>query len=264
MRYISLTELRRRKLRGAGPPYPKQDSGMRRHPLSLALTVFLAAASLAALLTAGGCACACRGGEAQAPGAGTEAVGAATATEPATAPLAPSAPPAPAQAAAAAAADSTLPPPPTPEETTLTTVGQPAPAFTVATLDGTPFSLAAHKGKVVLVNWFATWCGPCKAEMPQLKSRVWEAFGDNPDFVLISVSREEDAAKVAPFVSEHALPWTIGLDTDRAAYALYAEAYIPRNHVVGRDGRLVFQSEGFEEEDFAAMITAIASELAGH
>jgi thiol-disulfide isomerase/thioredoxin len=162
-----------------------------------------------------------------------------------------------------AAAPDSATPPPSPAETTLTAVGQPAPAFTVATLNGPPFSLAAYKGKVVLVNWFATWCGPCKAEMPQLKSRVWEAFSGNPDFVLISVSREEDAAKVAPFVRERALPWTIGLDTDRAAYALYAEAYIPRNHVVGRDGRIVFQSEGFEEDDFAAMITAIASELAG-
>ena len=69
------------------------------------------------------------------------------------------------------------------------------------------------------MNWFATWCGPCKAEMPHLKDRVWEAFKGNPDFVMISISREEDAAKVAPFVAERALPWTIGLDTDRAAYA---------------------------------------------
>lgn len=194
-------------------------------------------------LSAGGCACGCRQ-----PAIMTEA-----------APIAPVAPVAPAQAPTDTIAP---PPPPSPAETTLTVVGQSAPPFTVTTLGGEPFSLAAHKGKVVLVNWFATWCGPCKAELPHLKDRVWDAFKANPDFVMISVSREEDAAKVAPFVAERALPWLIGLDTDRSAYALYAEAYIPRNHVIGRDGSIVFQSEGFEEPEFAAMITAIADALA--
>lgn len=192
--------------------------------------------ALALLL--GGCACACRQ------------------TAPATS--------APAATAVAVAVTDTAapPPPPTPEETTLVQVGQPAPPFTVATLGGAPFSLGAQKGKVVLVNWFATWCGPCKAEMPHLKDRVWATFKDHPDFVMISIAREEDAAKVGPFVAERGLPWTFGLDTDRRAYAQYAEAYIPRNHLVGRDGAIIFQSEGFEEADFAAMVTAITVALA--
>lgn len=151
---------------------------------------------------------------------------------------------------------------PTPEESTLTKVGQAAPLFTVPTLGGADFVLADHKGQVVLVNWFATWCGPCKAEMPALKGRVWEKFGTNPAFAMVSVSRGEDAAKVGPFVKERGLPWTIGLDAGKTAYGLYAAAYIPRNYVIGRDGRIVYQSEGFEEAEFAAMIAVIEKELA--
>lgn len=207
---------------------------------------------LAALaLAVGGCACACR----QEPVAAQPVVPAPV-TQEATPPLDEP------EIVADDDSTTTLPAAPTPEATTLTEVRQFAPDFTVPTLAGPSFRLTEQRGKVVLVNWFATWCPPCKAEMPALKSRVWEAFAANPDFVMISVAREEDAAKVGPFVMAHGLPWTFGLDTDRAAFAQYAEAFIPRNHVVGRNGRIVFQSEGFEEEEFAAMIDAIAAELA--
>ena len=163
---------------------------------------------------------------------------------------------------AVAADEAPAPAQPNVEESTLTKVGQTAPLFSVPTLGGTDFVLADHKGQVVLVNWFATWCGPCKAEMPALKGRVWEKFGTNPAFAMVSVSRGEDAAKVGPFVKERGLPWTIGLDAGKAAYGLYAAAYIPRNYVIGRDGRIVYQSEGFTEEEFAAMIAVIEKELA--
>lgn len=170
-------------------------------------------------------------------------------------------------AAAAMAADeptAAKPAGPTVEESTLTKPGQAAPVFTVPTLDGKQFALADHKGQVVLINWFATWCGPCKAEMPQLKSQVWEKFGANPGFAMVSIARGEDAAKVGPFAKERELTWTIGLDADKAAYGLYAAAYIPRNYVIGRDGRIIYQSEGFAEAEFAAMIAVLEKELAAH
>jgi peroxiredoxin len=150
--------------------------------------------------------------------------------------------------------------PKTPAETTLTVVGQPAPDFTVATLDGGPFTLGAHLGQVVLVNWFATWCPPCREEMPHLQREVWEVFGPR-GLVMISVARQEEADVVAPFVKKHGTTWPFGLDPDRVAYAQYAEAYIPRNTVIGRDGRIIFQSEGFAAEDFQAMIVAIGAAL---
>lgn len=163
--------------------------------------------------------------------------------------------------AAVGQAETQKPEPPTPAETTLTEVGQPAPDFTVDTLNGSPFTLSGHKGQLVLVNWFATWCPPCQQEMPHLQAEVWERFGKQ-GLVMISVARQERADVVAPFVKKRGLTWTFGLDPERQAYAKYAEAYIPRNTLVGSDGTIIFQSEGFEAEDFAAMVEAIDGALA--
>lgn len=162
----------------------------------------------------------------------------------------------------ALAAEEEQPPPPSPEETTLTEVGQMAPDFTVATIDGGEFALSAQKGQVVLINWFATWCPPCKEEMPHLQTEVWEKFGAQ-GLVMISVAREEKADVVAPFVKKYKVTWPFGLDPERTAYAKYAEAYIPRNTVVGPDGTIIYQSNGFEMPDFEAMIKAIEEALAG-
>jgi len=152
-------------------------------------------------------------------------------------------------------------PAPTAAETTLTKVGQPAPDFTVTTVAGEPFTLSAQKSKVVLINWFATWCPPCKEEMPHLQKDVWEKFGPQ-GLVMISVARQEKADVVVPFIKKYGATWPFGLDPERTAYAKYAEAYIPRNTVIGPDGTILFQSVGFEAPDFKAMIEVIAQALA--
>ncbi len=152
-------------------------------------------------------------------------------------------------------------PSPSPAETTITKVGQQAPDFTVATVSGESFTLSKQKTKVVLVNWFATWCGPCKQEMPHLQKEVWEKFGSQ-GLVMISVARQEKADVVVPFIKKYGATWLFGLDPDRTAYAKYAEAYVPRNTVIGPEGTILFQSVGFEEPDFKAMIDVIAQALA--
>jgi peroxiredoxin len=149
---------------------------------------------------------------------------------------------------------------PTPEETTLTRIGQKAPEFTVATLDGGAFSLSDHRGQVVLVNWFATWCPPCIEEMPFLQKEVWEKFR-GPDFAMVSIAREETLQIVRPFVLKHELTWPFALDPRREAFAKYAEAFIPRTQVIDREGTIIFQSQGFEKEEFAAMIEVIRKEI---
>jgi peroxiredoxin len=151
---------------------------------------------------------------------------------------------------------------PTPEETNLVEVGQIAPDFTVKTLDGGTFRLSANRGKVVLVNWFATWCGPCIKEMPHLQKEVWERFRGE-DFAMVSIAREETLQVVQPFVAKHKATWPFALDPEREAFASYAEAFIPRNYVIDRDGKVLFQSQGYEPEEFAEMVRVIAKALGG-
>jgi thiol-disulfide isomerase/thioredoxin len=144
---------------------------------------------------------------------------------------------------------------------TLTAVGDLAPAFTVPLVDGGTFDLEAQRGKVVLVNFFATWCPPCKEEMPQLQSAVWERFAGE-GFAMVSVAREEGADVVTPFIAKYGAGWPFALDGDRSVFARWADAFIPRNYVLDRGGRIVFQGHGYEEAEFARMVAVIAAELA--
>jgi peroxiredoxin len=139
---------------------------------------------------------------------------------------------------------------------TLTKVGDASPKFSVQTLDGKTISPESLKGKIVLLNFFATWCGPCVAEMPHLQA-LSEKYRDKP-VVVVSVAREQGVDEVKKFVDEKKLTYTIAVDPKREAYKLFATKYIPRNYVLDREGKIVFQSVGFDED---GMVKAIEKAL---
>lgn len=108
--------------------------------------------------------------------------------------------------------------------------------FTVPLLHGAPFRLADQRGKVVLVNFWATWCPPCREEMPAME-RLWQAHRDR-GFVLIAVSLDADRGPVKPFATEHRLTFPIGFDSKLEVANLYGIRALPASFIVDRHGQV--------------------------
>jgi peroxiredoxin len=124
--------------------------------------------------------------------------------------------------------------------------------FTLSDLQGNPWHLRDLKGKVVLVNFWATWCPPCRKEMPDLQA-LYDRYKDQ-GFVVVSIS-DEEAAKVQPFIAEQKITYPVLLDPGRKVTDLFQVEGIPKSFVYDREGKLVAQSIDMRTRNqFQAMI----------
>lgn len=111
--------------------------------------------------------------------------------------------------------------------------------FTLTDLEGRSWRLSELRGKVVVVNFWATWCPPCRKEMPDLEALYNQFKGEG--LVVLAIS-DEDAAKVGPFIAERQVTYPILLDPGRKVNALFQVEGIPKTFVYDREGKLAAQS----------------------
>lgn len=146
------------------------------------------------------------------------------------------------------------------ESTTILKVGNDLPTFTAQSLSGNTFSSDGLKGKVVLINFWATWCPPCKAELPLLQKNIYDKIKDK-NFALLCISRGEKDDVVKKFIEQNKYTFPVYIDPQTKTYNLFASKYIPRNFVIGKDGKVKLATVGFNKEEFEGMIRLIEKEL---
>ena len=138
-------------------------------------------------------------------------------------------------------------------------VGDMAPDFEMTLSNGERVQLSSLRGKVVMLQFTASWCGVCRKEMPYIESDIWAKHKDNTDFALYGIDREEPVEKIHELIEKTGVTYPIGLDPEADIFKLYAEekAGITRNVIIDRDGRIVMLTRLFEMDEFNEMVQVI-------
>lgn len=126
---------------------------------------------------------------------------------------------------------------------------EPAPAFTLEDMDAKKFSLKDYRGKVVLLNFWATWCPPCRREMPSME-RLYEKF-KGKNFVVLAVNQMEDGDQVFTYTGELqvAPTFTILFDKDSNVSRAYSVLGLPTTYLIDKEGNIRFRAIGGREFD---------------
>ena len=118
-----------------------------------------------------------------------------------------------------------------------------APDFTLRTMGGPNLRLQEQRGRVVMVNFWATWCGPCRQEMPQL-NRLYEKY-QSSGFVLLGVNVDDDSRNAADVANKLSLKFPVLLDTDKVVSHLYDLRTMPSTVLIDRDGKVRYVHPGY-------------------
>ena len=137
--------------------------------------------------------------------------------------------------------------------------GDKAPDFTITLTDGRQLKLSDLRGKMVMIQFTASWCGVCRKEMPFIERDIWQRHKDNPNFVLIGIDRDEPLEKVVNFAKQTGVTYPLGLDPGANIYAKYAlrKSGITRNILIDKDGTIIKRTRLYKEDEFSSLVETI-------
>lgn len=140
----------------------------------------------------------------------------------------------------------------------LVKVGDIAPDFKVELNDGSFFQVSDHKGKVIMLQFTASWCGVCRKEMPFIEKDIWQPLKDK-EFVLVGMDYKEKKDKVSAFAKQMKISYPLGIDPKGEAFHLYAQegAGVTRNIIIDKNGKIIFLSRLFHLKEFEEMKSVI-------
>ena len=138
-------------------------------------------------------------------------------------------------------------------------IGEIAPDFTITLTDGKQVTLSSLRGKVVMLQFTASWCGVCRKEMPFIEKDIWQKHKDNASFALYGIDRDEPLERVKAFAKQTGVTYPLGLDPGADIFAKYAErnAGITRNVLIDKEGKIVMMTRLYNEEEFASLCKKI-------
>ncbi|MFQ5586878.1 MAG: TlpA disulfide reductase family protein [Thermodesulfobacteriota bacterium] len=135
-----------------------------------------------------------------------------------------------------------------------------APAFTLTDLDGTERSLDEFKGKVILLNFWATWCAPCRDEMPAMEA-LWRRF-KGKRFAVIAIAGDRGKMhRVGEFCRMHDVTFTVFLDPKGKVRNSYEVTALPTSYIIGRDGKITGKILGARKWDSGEAVRLVANLL---
>lgn len=136
----------------------------------------------------------------------------------------------------------------------LVKVGDIAPDFELMLDDGSTFKLSDQKGKIVMLQFTASWCGVCRKEMPFIEDEIWQKLKEK-NFVLVGIDMDEPIDKVKKFKEQTGISYPLALDTGGEVFYKYAhkKAGITRNIIINEKGKIVYLTRLFERKEFNEM-----------